>query len=94
MNLINEAYNSNGSEKWIKRDLCPRIRSLEQVEEMIPDAYIIRHYDDSKEITGVVIAELSDDVVNIGPFATRPKFQVVPNLGGAGVYFIFKTLHT
>ena len=77
MNLINEAYNTNGSEKWIKRDLCPRIRSLEQVEEMIPNAYITRHVDDSKEIIGVVIAELGDDVINIGPFATRPKFQVL-----------------
>ena len=78
MDLINEAYNTNGSEKWIKRDLCPRIGSLEQVVEMIPNAYITRH-DASKEITGVVVAELDhdDDVVNIGPFATRPKFQVV-----------------
>ena len=93
MDLINEAYNNNGSEKWINRDLCPRISCLEQVKEMIPNAYITRH-DASKEITGVVGAELGDaDVVNIGPFATRPKFQV-PNLGGAGVYFILKTLHT
>ena len=77
MNLINEAYNTNGSEKWIKRDLCPRIRSLEQVEEMIPNAYITRH-DASKEITGVVVAKLvDDDVVYIGPFATKPKFQVL-----------------
>ena len=77
MDLINEAYNTNGSEKWIKRDLCPRIRYLEQVEVMIPNAYITKH-DASKEITGVVIAELGDDdVVNIGPLATRPNFQVL-----------------
>ena len=77
MDLINEAYNTNGSDKWIKLDLWPRIRSLEQVEEMIPNAYITRH-DASKEITGIVVAELGDDdVVNIGPIATRPNFQVL-----------------
>ena len=77
MDLINEAYNTNGSDKWIKLDLWPRIRSLEQVEEMIPNAYITRH-NASKEITGVVIAKLvDDDVVYIGPFATKPKFQVL-----------------
>ena len=65
MDLINEAYNNNGSEKWINRDLCPRISSLEQVKDMIPNAYITRH-DASKEITGVVVAKLcDDDVVDI-----------------------------
>ena len=77
MDLINEAYNNNGSEKWINRDLCPRISCLEQVKDMIPNAYITRH-DASEEITGVVVAKLNDDdVVYIGPFATRPKFQVL-----------------
>ena len=77
MDLINEAYNNNGSEKWINRDLCPRISCLEQVKDMIPNAYITRH-DASEEITGVVVAKLcDDDVIYIGPFATRPKFQVL-----------------
>ena len=88
MDLINEAYNNNGSEKWINRDLCPRISCLEQVKDMIPNAYITRH-DASEEITGVVVAKLNDDdVVYIGPFATRPKFQVL--LYGKRVKYFFQ----
>ena len=31
----------------------------------------------SKEIVGIVVAKVENDVVWIGPLATRPKFQVI-----------------
>jgi len=34
----------------------------------------------SKEIVGIVVAKVENDVVWIGPLATRPKFQVIKGL--------------
>ena len=31
----------------------------------------------SKEIVGIVVAKVENDVVWIGPLATRPQFQVI-----------------
>ena len=31
----------------------------------------------SKEIVGIVVAKVENDIVWIGPLATRPKFQVI-----------------
>ena len=77
MNVINEAYRNEKDKKlWKIGEQKPRINSIDEVIQLIPNMFIARN-GKSKEITGVVVAKVDGNMVEIGPLAVRTKFQVV-----------------
>ena len=77
MNVINEAYfNEKDKKLWKIGEQKPRINSIDEVIQLIPNMFIARN-GTSKEITGVVVAKIDGNMVEIGPLAVRTKFQVV-----------------
>lgn len=83
MNVINDAYfNEKDQKLWKTGEQQLRIKSVEQVKEMIPDMFVARNKT-TKEITGVVVAKIFIEakisggiIVEIGPLAVGKKFQV------------------
>ena len=87
MNVINDAYfNEKDQKLWKTGQQQLRIKSVEQVKEMIPDMFVARNKT-TKEITGVVVAKIFIEakisggiIVEIGPLAVGKKFQVHTNI--------------
>ena len=77
MELINEAYSVETGNSGVSFKNATRCEEIEEIQSYLNCFYVLK-YEPNQQIIGVVKANLIDDgkIVDIGPFAVDPTFQV------------------